>query len=1205
MSRPPPFYPVIPIHMTQPNYQQQVDPGNPIVAGQTSQAPQAPQPTASDPTRWQVQNHVGAPAWISTHGGRFPKREPVANMRATRILHSNVKADINAKAASLRQSYPELIRYVNKPTDWDDLYYLWDAADIQMESPEFLYYVMHQLGEENEQLDRECELANDHEIDEYVQAWVTNKRELVLNCAAGRMYELFCSDPSENDDFSPELKLILNKTLEAHRLRLLRDASRNVVNATVPNLLQPNSVPQMSRSVSDNGNRLGQNRIIRPTISIATGSQSIIAQPDEVKSESHFPPLTQAQSTPSFHGGRNLSMPLNLQIQTQPASTKQEENMGLTSVVPHQLQTHNHVMEAQSGIVNGLNVSADLNLATDLNLAAGLNLGLNVSTGPGVSPARHNSYRNDNTFRNRPRPRENSIETPRNRRHQWTGPQGTHQNKFIHQSPHNRQQSISGSMRGSPSRVLQAEPIYVRTLEHSSGLVGDNLDQRMGNADFVGSRMELPSDVQKTFQHSKINQHPDLGEMEGDPKLLKTDTFCVYTYDTSTPRHSFGRTLYLKGPDLKMFHTNHLKNLMSTIGNVVSIKYLFRSYDSGPVFVTFDADVLAMAIEKFNGYRLPNGRSLTAGYPHENSRERSGSNSSYNSYHGDNHTRYMSASGSDNRAYSRRNSISQHRPSRSQSGQIPFRYFSGNHMTSGNVGEPFPHSNSPTRPYPAPYAPVAQQPSPGHALGAVISEVVQHERGIAHFQQMPLAVMNNRTNVAGIAHYRPYGGAQAEPHRVNTRFGTGPALPNLPNLPGNRKENSPIKQAFNGNTQFTPTRKHKKTSTSRQNTSTSTTPTVTPAATPAKSSSQAQLNNPTVEVVSLEALTSEVATAPTTGQLFTNETTAEPEAMNMEIIKEVAVAVPASPGPVDKSPSKLSSEQVVVGVSEPLSQAKTKNSKKNKKQFKFNSKVDIDKENNIVCSTPAILSPAESESTNPSLVGGDILFSEDSTRKPSVSSTESTSNNPLKKVTFKSQIVSDEAENPDEKEKTSAKALDNEMISAASVTSAPTPPNVPPANSSHKRSKTGGSTNDSLNKSRSASAKDLKKQPHSSNSDNCDSPTTATGSVRKTELKTAKSHGKTSRDGGTKFSEQQEQSKTDSSNKKRGLPEASQEKGKSSVSVVSNDSSEWPSLAPSKSPPSSITDGKPPQLPALPASTIRRTKEVISPALPLKPNRPS
>lgn len=185
---------------------------------------------------------------------------------------------------------------------------------------------------------------------------------------------------------------------------------------------------------------------------------------------------------------------------------------------------------------------------------------------------------------------------------------------------------------------------------------------------------------------------------------------------------------------------------------------------------------------------MPDGRLLTAGYPIDNGngRERSGSNSSYNSYHGDNHARYMSNAGHDGRGYPRRTSISQHRPSRSQSGQNQFQYPNGNHTSD------FQHIRS----YPAAYASGPHQQPPGAALGAVISEVLQHEREITHFQQqqMPLAVTNNRTNTATTAHPRSYGGAQPESHRVNTTFEHGPAIPNMPGLSENKKENSPMKR---------------------------------------------------------------------------------------------------------------------------------------------------------------------------------------------------------------------------------------------------------------------------------------------------------------------------------------------------------------------------------------------------------------------------
>ncbi|KAB8295063.1 hypothetical protein EYC80_007002 [Monilinia laxa] len=168
--------------MVQPGYQQYMNLGNTAVAGQTLQAPQL---TATDPTIWQVQNHTSAPAFISTHFGRYEKRDMVADHKVTPILRSNVAAGVSAKATSLRQAYPELIRHIKKPTFWDDLYFLWDAADIQLEGPEFLYYVMHRLGAENEQLDREYEEAQNNEVDEYARTWVTNHRELVLNSVAG------------------------------------------------------------------------------------------------------------------------------------------------------------------------------------------------------------------------------------------------------------------------------------------------------------------------------------------------------------------------------------------------------------------------------------------------------------------------------------------------------------------------------------------------------------------------------------------------------------------------------------------------------------------------------------------------------------------------------------------------------------------------------------------------------------------------------------------------------------------------------------------------------------------------------------------------------------------------------------------------------------------------------------------------------------
>ncbi|TGO88988.1 hypothetical protein BPOR_0131g00270 [Botrytis porri] len=1124
------------------------------------QAPQAPQPTESNPERWNVRNLPNMPAWISTDRGRFPKRES-APTRIPCIAHCDLVADAKAKASSLFDLYPDILCYVSKPTNWDDLCFLWDAADIQLESPGFLYYVMFFIGEENERRKPDIQKSIKHEINEYVEAWVIDHRDLVLNSAAGSMHHHFCQHEPEN--VSPALKPMLEAALESCRLRLLQATS--TVTNSVPShdayqLLHPQgpSVPSI-RAVSGNGTRHIQagNQVNRPAIAPITGKAAgvnLVSHP--------FSPM-QPQSKSSFHTGRTASMPLAPTAQNQLKSANRgEAATGMTSTDPHQQsQKYDRFFKDQRSMGNKINATTSLN----------------------ASPTRSESHQNENGLRNKSRHRGNSIETQQNRRHQWTGAHGTQPSKFIHPSQNNQQQNMFYSTRGSPPRVLQPEPIYFRN-EHAPITITDSFNRRMGKDNPVGSRMDLPNDVRKlkNFENSKNSQPlPGLGEMEGDPNLFKTDDYCLYTYDSAASRSFSGRTLYMTGVDLKMFYTHELKTLMSKVGNVVSIKFLLRPNNNGPTFITFDADVLAMAIEKFDGYKMPDGRVLTAGYPLENSRERSGSNSSYHGYHADSQNRYLFNPAADNRAWSRKNSISQHRPSKSQSGQTQFRYQNGNHMTPGNVADPFPYTpDSQSIPsYPLTQAPLQQ--IPGHGLSAAFTEVIQHERGVgAYFQQqMPRAVLDNRTNTAGAAPYRTYSGAQADRHRNGTRPGADHNMANLPNRPGNKKENSPIKKT-----------RHKKTV--DQNTSANTTPIVTPVS----PTSQIQLNNQNV-VASLKALPIDEPTSSTPDQLLTNEDKVETMvAMEMENVEQISIEILESTSPIDSSLPEPLGGTVAEMDSESMSQGRAKNFKKNKKQLKSNRKAEVDKEKNIIV-TPAILSPTESTVTNPSLGGEDALFSGDSTRKPSVSSTESVSNDASKDSTLQQATVVIEV--PKDSERTTGKSLDNEVksekISIQSVTTASITPSVPLAKFNHKKSKTHVST------------KDFKKQSQSNSPDSSNvSSTTNTGSVRKTEPKTIKHQGKVSKDGSSESSGQQEHPKTDLKHKKkRSLPEVNQEKGAPSISVDPTNSSDWPALAPSKSPPSSIADGKPPQLPALPAVNHRKTKEVIVPALPLKPHRQS
>ncbi|TEY67129.1 hypothetical protein BOTCAL_0129g00010 [Botryotinia calthae] len=1136
---------------------------------QNFQAHQAPHVTESNSERWAVRNLPHMPAWISTDGGRLPKRE-YSTTAIPRIAHCNLVADAKAKATSLMDLYPDIVCYVGKPTNWDDLCFLWDAADIQLEGPGFLYYVMFFISEENERRKLEKEKAT---IDEYAEAWVADHKDLVLNSAAGSMYQNFC--PTEPEEIAPELKPTLEAALENCRLRLLQATpavTNSVPSHDTSQLLHPQdtSAPN-TRAVSGNEIRHIQvgNEANRPAIAPMTGKTT------GVHPESYRFSSIQPQLNSSFHTNRIASMPPNSTAQKHLKSANRgEAAAGMTSTHAHQPQKYDRFMKDQRSMANKTNATTSLN----------------------ASPTRPESYQNDNGLRNKSRHRGNSIEAHQNRRHQWAGPHGTQLNKFIHPSQNYQQQNMFYSTGGSPPRALQPEPIYFRN-EHAPAPFSDSFNRRMGKDNSVGSRIGLPNDVRnlKNFENSKIRQPlPSLGEMERDPNLCKTDDYCLYTYDSSAPNYSSGRTLYMTGADLKMFYTHQLKNLMSEVGKVVSIKFLLRPNNNGPVFITFDADVLALAIEKFDGYKMPNGRVLTAGYPLENSRQRSGSNSSYHSYHGDNQNRYMCNPASENRAWSKKNSISQHRPSKSQSGQHQFVYQNGNHMTPGNISDPFPYTPD-YQPVPLYTGTQAQlQQTPGHGLNAAFTEVIQHERGVGAFiqQQMPHAVLISRTNTAGSVPYRSYSGVQADRHRNGTRPGAGHNMANLPNRPANRKENSPIKKK--------PTRKDSINSTGsrhKKKVEQDTSAKATPSATPVKSTSQFQLNNQIV-LASPKALLSEEPTSSTTDQsLITKAKVETIAAMKVEIPKQIPVEVLESSGPVEHSVSEPLGGILAALGSESMSQGKAKNSKQNKKQFKSISKVEIDKENNISIN-PTTLSPTESTATNPSLGGEDTLFSGDSTRKPSVSSTESRSNN-ASKDSILQETTRDVREIPMDIKRETGKSSDNkvksETISISSVTTASITPNVPLTKSSYKKSKAHAST------------KDSKKQSQSNHPDaNYDSSTTNTGSVHNTEPKTVKHQGKTSKDGGDESLRQQEQPKTGLKNKKkRSLPEISQEKAKPSILVDPTNPSEWPALAPSKSPPSSIADGKPPKLPTLPALNNRKTKEVILPALPLRPHRQS
>jgi len=144
-----------------------------------------PQAEPAPENRWDVCAEIphNAPALISTNNGANPLRKLLAP-RPLQVIRSNTEHDIKQMAVELRRQFPVIIRKVKKPTDWVDLYEYFDAVDIWIHDAAFLFYVLHHLGSENEQLDKEYEKEYEKvelaAIEEYVAEWIVGNKDLLL-----------------------------------------------------------------------------------------------------------------------------------------------------------------------------------------------------------------------------------------------------------------------------------------------------------------------------------------------------------------------------------------------------------------------------------------------------------------------------------------------------------------------------------------------------------------------------------------------------------------------------------------------------------------------------------------------------------------------------------------------------------------------------------------------------------------------------------------------------------------------------------------------------------------------------------------------------------------------------------------------------------------------------------------------------------------
>jgi hypothetical protein len=491
----------------------------------------APRPVLKDiGETWEVVNVPNAPAHVSTHRGQFPKRQPISHP-ATIIRH-DFKGDIKRKAAKLREEFPEIIRSIKKPTTWDDLYYLWDAADIQIESPDFLYYVLHCIGAENEQLDKESDARRMKEIDSFAREWIAGNSSGLLNVTPGSLFNIFCTD----EDIS-ELKSIEKSALQI--------SLRKYHGLLVRNTSYPPSLPCKQ------------------------------IEPPQSVPQSSYGPGNSARATPrrpSSDHGQNCELASNrsampLAVQSQSMSNLKLEHADVPSVVKSESQALDNLAESQRTTAftqtSPADISEDPAQKSDINAS--------------VSQAANRVQPVENMHRQNSWARHHGLNQP-------TRSGSQHQNS-------DRRAFSANMVKESPSPASNNKPQEPTYLHSTHRGVAPTVRNDSSNMTHFSSFNDARNTHHNTnTQAMVLHDNLDFGPMEGDPKLRKCNEFCVYHYGNSQPpgKTPQGRTLFVSGPSWESFVTHEVKSLFSECGPVESIRYLLKGQNShSPMFITY------------------------------------------------------------------------------------------------------------------------------------------------------------------------------------------------------------------------------------------------------------------------------------------------------------------------------------------------------------------------------------------------------------------------------------------------------------------------------------------------------------------------------------------------------------------------------------------------------------------------------------------
>jgi len=234
-----------------------------------------------------------APALISSHFGKHPKRE-LADPPPAPIARSDGPDDIVRKANYFRKQFPIFSRKIRALTTWEQLYHFFDAYDLQLEGPAFLFYVINHLANENFAMDRdeawlnsrELAIEKKNEMNKWAGQWVaanTERLASVPNSTEDLTTIFTPEDTNDIDGMKSDELMVLKEALQFHFLAFKKkvdaEAAERQSVFEAQRMLKPSSqsiAPSMHQPYSQQYHR--QHSMVGPTPPIVTQASPMMAQ---------------------------------------------------------------------------------------------------------------------------------------------------------------------------------------------------------------------------------------------------------------------------------------------------------------------------------------------------------------------------------------------------------------------------------------------------------------------------------------------------------------------------------------------------------------------------------------------------------------------------------------------------------------------------------------------------------------------------------------------------------------------------------------------------------------------------------------------------------------------------------------------------------------------------------------------------------------